>query len=105
MNHIGNSGHEGPSGSSGGDAFTVKRIMGRTPGLIKSKFLSVLDSSNGILNGISSKVNNTRRVSYNALQSMRDSLNRGWLLHSLSVCPIRIYLVGGVQFEFVDDGG
>lgn len=50
-----------PSGSGGGgentgDAFTVKRIMGRTPGLIKSKFLSVLDSSNGILNGISNKV-------------------------------------------------
>lgn len=41
---------------SNGDTFKVKTIMGRTPGLIKSKFLSVLDSSNGILNGISSKV-------------------------------------------------
>lgn len=46
----------GGGASSSGDSFTVKRIMGRTPGLIKSKFLSVLDSSNGILNGISSKV-------------------------------------------------
>lgn len=46
----------GGGGNGGNDAFTVKRMMGRTPGLIKSKFLSVLDSSNGILNGISSKV-------------------------------------------------
>ena len=53
-----NRGFEGPS-SSNTDAFTVKRIMGRTPGLIKSKFLSVLDSSNGILHGISSKVGNS----------------------------------------------
>lgn len=51
----GGNGAGGPSTSSA-DAFTVKRMMGRTPGLIKSKFLSVLDSSNGILNGISSKV-------------------------------------------------
>lgn len=46
----------GASGNS--DSFTVKRIMGRTPGLIKSKFLSVLDTSNGLLNGLSSKVRN-----------------------------------------------
>lgn len=49
-------GRAGGASSSGGESFTVKRMMGRTPGLIKSKFLSVLDSSNGILNGISSKV-------------------------------------------------
>lgn len=50
----------GVGGSGGGgDAFTVKRIMA-TPALIKSKFLSVLDSGNGIFNGLSSKVNTSR---------------------------------------------
>lgn len=35
----------------------IKSIMGRTPSFIKSKFLSVLGSSNDLLNGLSSKVN------------------------------------------------
>lgn len=34
----------------------IKSFMGKTPALLKSKFLSVLDSSNEILNGISNRV-------------------------------------------------
>ncbi|XP_059618349.1 uncharacterized protein KIAA0513 [Phlebotomus argentipes] len=39
-----------------GDVLKMKQFMGRTPGIIKSKFLSVIGSSNEILNGISSKL-------------------------------------------------
>ncbi|GAB0093312.1 uncharacterized protein DMENIID0001_083950 [Sergentomyia squamirostris] len=39
-----------------GDVAKMKQFMGRTPGIIKSKFLSVIGSSNEILNGISSKL-------------------------------------------------
>lgn len=34
----------------------LKSFMGKTPALLKSKFLSVLDSSNDILNGLSNRV-------------------------------------------------
>lgn len=34
----------------------LKSFMGKTPALLKSKLLSVLDSSNEILNGISNRV-------------------------------------------------
>uniref|UniRef100_A0A7G3AGQ2 Putative conserved plasma membrane protein n=1 Tax=Lutzomyia longipalpis TaxID=7200 RepID=A0A7G3AGQ2_LUTLO len=34
----------------------MRQLMGRTPGIIKSKFLSVIGSSNEIFNGISSKL-------------------------------------------------
>lgn len=35
----------------------VKTLMNRTPSFIKSKFLSVLGSSNDLINGITTKVN------------------------------------------------
>lgn len=44
------------SQKTSGDVLKMKQLMGRTPGIIKSKFLSVIGSSNEILNGISSKV-------------------------------------------------
>lgn len=34
----------------------IKNFMGKTPALLKSKFLSVLDSSNDLLNDISNRV-------------------------------------------------
>lgn len=34
----------------------LKNFMGKTPALLKSKFLSVLDSSNDLLNDISNRV-------------------------------------------------
>lgn len=34
----------------------IKHFMGRTPSFIKSKFLSVLGSSNDLINGISNRV-------------------------------------------------
>lgn len=49
-----------PASSSDADtgqtAMTIKRFMGRTPGVIKSKFLSVLGNSTDIISGISNKV-------------------------------------------------
>ncbi|XP_055712028.1 uncharacterized protein KIAA0513 isoform X2 [Phlebotomus papatasi] len=41
------------SQKTSGDVLKMKQLMGRTPGIIKSKFLSVIGSSNEILNGIS----------------------------------------------------
>lgn len=41
---------------AGQTAMTIKRFMGRTPGVIKSKFLSVLGNSTDIISGISNKV-------------------------------------------------
>lgn len=37
-------------------ATTIKRLVGRTPSVIKSKFLSVLGNSSDIITGISNKV-------------------------------------------------
>lgn len=37
----------------------VKSLMDRTPSFLKSKFLSVLDTSNDLINGITTKVINS----------------------------------------------
>lgn len=37
----------------------VKSLMDRTPSFLKSKFLSVLDTSNDLINGITTKVMNS----------------------------------------------
>lgn len=42
--------------ADGPTATTIKRFMGRTPSVIKSKFLSVLGNSTDLINGISNKV-------------------------------------------------
>ena len=44
------------NGSGQENGAKIKRLMGRTPSFIKSKFLSVLGSSNDLLNGISNRV-------------------------------------------------
>lgn len=41
---------------AGPTAMTIKRFMGRTPGVLKSKFLSVLGNSTDIISGLSNKV-------------------------------------------------
>lgn len=43
-----------------GDVLKIKNLMNRTPSMIKSKFLSVLGSSNDIITGLSNKVNYPR---------------------------------------------
>lgn len=39
-----------------GENSKIKKLMGRTPGILKTKFLTVLGNSNELLNGISNKV-------------------------------------------------
>lgn len=57
-----------PASSSDSDAgptaMTIKRFMGRTPGVIKSKFLSVLGNSTDIISGISNKVRIYNRLGF-----------------------------------------
>lgn len=43
-------------------ATTIKRLVGRTPSVIKSKFLSVLGNSSDIITGISNKVRQSKRL-------------------------------------------
>lgn len=46
-----------PSGGGGvGESSKLKRFMGKTPGILKTKLLTVLGNSNEIINGISNKV-------------------------------------------------
>lgn len=40
-----------------GEVLKIKNLMNRTPSMLKSKFLSVLGSSNDIITGLSNKVN------------------------------------------------
>lgn len=46
-----------PSAGGGvGESSKLKRFMGKTPGILKTKLLTVLGNSNEIINGISNKV-------------------------------------------------
>lgn len=55
----GGKGKTSPSGGGGvGESSKLKRFMGKTPGILKTKLLTVLGNSNEIINGISNKVGN-----------------------------------------------
>lgn len=92
----------GVGAAENGDAFTMKRIMGRTPGLIKSKFLSVLDSSNGLLNGLSSKVDRPKPRKLTPLW-VNWTATTGAI--TLNMIIYFLFAVGGTQFEFVHNYG
>lgn len=47
-----------------GESSKLKRFMGKTPGILKTKLLTVLGNSNEIINGISNKVVYFFRITY-----------------------------------------